>query len=325
MFNPFNTEFNKITPKDLDKLLADKVTEGYFVEYKGDEFPAPIKIARSIAAFANTHGGWYIVGVETNEDNSAKSLVGFDPAVYNDPISKVRDVIKSHIDPIPLFQIKLLKLENGNEILIVLIPDEQETSFITSDGRIYRRNHDSSDPIYEKDRYVVDRLVDLGAERKREFVAFCQDERKFGQNDENMVWLSIFLWPIPRPLNSSENKATPKDLEDLIQLSRTLIDVEGIEGKKLASGNVVFTSGHVTNQSIILRYRDKTYPWINSNEIEFFDDCCAKFFIPIPLIRDVLDQGNIQKLDSVEVRAVLTKYSKIISPQNINTVEFVNL
>jgi hypothetical protein len=61
-YNPFNKDISQLEEDDLNKLI-DKVSEGWFVEYKGD-FQNSKKISHSIASFANSDGGWYIVGID---------------------------------------------------------------------------------------------------------------------------------------------------------------------------------------------------------------------------------------------------------------------
>src|ERR1043165_43285 len=87
--------------------------------------------------------GWYFLGVEDDEHNRAKSVLGIPHEP--DPISKVYAIIKSNIDPLPTVYPHLVELGNGKVALAVFIPPEQDGPFITLDGRIYRRNNDSSD------------------------------------------------------------------------------------------------------------------------------------------------------------------------------------
>lgn len=64
-YNPFDVLAGEpLTPEELQKLVSRSVAEGYFVEYKSMP-PTNEKMGRSIASFANTYGGWYIVGVTT--------------------------------------------------------------------------------------------------------------------------------------------------------------------------------------------------------------------------------------------------------------------
>jgi predicted HTH transcriptional regulator len=76
-FNPFDKLFKDVVAADLQKLLT--VTEGLFVEYKGFE-PTPLKVAKSVASFANSHGGVLFLGVQADgKTNLALSFPGIDP------------------------------------------------------------------------------------------------------------------------------------------------------------------------------------------------------------------------------------------------------
>jgi predicted HTH transcriptional regulator len=166
-YSPFKKSIREtLTPDDLQVLVTDSVAEGYFVEYKGTLLDSK-KIAKSIASFANTYGGWYIVGVTTDGHNVAQNIPGFSLDDHHDPIASVRDSIRSGIDPVPVFFSQVVTLAPKQVVLVVYVPGEQDTPFITRDGRIYRRVSDSSDPIPENQRSAVDRIVDQGRERAR--------------------------------------------------------------------------------------------------------------------------------------------------------------
>ncbi len=112
-YNPFNKSVGeKLGPEDLETLVKGEVAEGYYVEYKR-QMPTTEKIAKAIASLANTYGGWYIVGVITNKHNAAAEIAGFDPKTCPDPISVMRDLIRHHIDPIPVLFPELVTLEHS--------------------------------------------------------------------------------------------------------------------------------------------------------------------------------------------------------------------
>ena len=70
-------------------------------------------MSSSKRVLANSYGGWYIVGVEAEKViNTPTNLCGIKLLDYPDPLSKVRDVAKAHISPIPAMR-----------------PQEEETNF----------------------------------------------------------------------------------------------------------------------------------------------------------------------------------------------------
>ena len=61
MYTPFEKELSQIDASDVAALMA--VSEGWYIEYKREVSNAAA-MAKSVAAFANTYGGWVFYGVE---------------------------------------------------------------------------------------------------------------------------------------------------------------------------------------------------------------------------------------------------------------------
>jgi len=188
-FNPFEKPIGEtLTAADLQVLLDRQILEGYYVEYKSD-FQAALKIARSLASFANTYGGWYFLGVQSDKKTSiATALAGVSLAEHPDPIATVRNAVRDHTDPSPLFFPQLVEVAPGRSVLAVHVPESDDTPHVCSDGRIYRRGADASEPVFEKDRYALDRLVERGKESVRRFDEFCVDERTFSEAEGERPW-----------------------------------------------------------------------------------------------------------------------------------------
>lgn len=302
-YKPFDKLIHeKLSFEDLNKLIEREVAEGYYVEYKGD-FPVNSKIGNSVASFANTYGGWYIVGVATNKHNVAIEICGFDLSTHHDPISKVREVIKSRIDPVPVFYPQLITLENGRGVLVVYIPNNQETPFVTKDGRIYRRVSDSSDLVPESNRYSIDRLVDNGRDITKQFERFCIDNRGFSEAEEGLGWLKVFISPYPLGLINKNKVVFADDLEQFISLSQKRLHIMGT-GTASISGNIPFNSCQPTHRSVILRQNMPTQAAYNSLSVELFVNGRAKFFIPIKYLHDIQSR-DLEKIESQEVKETL--------------------
>lgn len=279
-YNPFDkSPTDTLTAEDLNQLLEKNVAEGYYVEYKS-QFVRNEKIGWSISSFANTYGGWYIVGVkEDKKNNVAREICGFDISEYPEPIDKIREIIKSNINPVPLFYPQLIKLNEEKYVLAVYIPDEQDKPFICINGRIYRRTQDSSDPILENNRYALDKLYEEGKERRKKYKKFCRDERI---HDTENAWVQIFLSPYPRGIinnNSELNTWSRKDIERMIKLSKQPIANSSFETLGL-TGNVPFNSGQTSLHSLIFRQNNGGLTY-NSLEFELFKNLQGKCFIPL--------------------------------------------
>lgn len=310
-YNPFDTPIGELKTIDLQKIIDDGVAEGYFVEYKR-ELPSNEKVGKSIASFANTYGGWYIIGVKTDEHNVANEICGFSMKDCSDPIAKIRDIIKSHIDPIPIFIPQVIALTEDLIVLVVHVPAEQETPFITKDGRIYRRNHDSSDPVPEANRYTIDRLVDAGRDVTKQFEAFCKDERTFSESEAKQGWIRLFLMPYPLGTIHKLEMANDEGIDRLIKLSQTPLPIRieqlaGLNMVEIGTGNMAFDYGQPSINSIILRQaKPKRSMGLNLPTAQFFYDGRAKVFIPFSCLPS-WEKRDIDQLESDQVKQALDK------------------
>lgn len=321
-YNPFDKQIQDLGKNDLDKLITNEVTEGYCVEYKR-EFPSNKKIAKSIASFANTYGGWYFVGVEADKTrNVATRVCGFNLSTVPDPIAKTRDIIKSHIDPIPIFHLQLIKLNEDEAVLVAYVPNNQETPFITKDGRIYRRRSDSSEPIIENDRYTIDRLINHGREMMKRFENFCRDERTFCQAEEGQGWLNIFLSPYPIGGIKRFDMLSYEGIEKLIKLSQSPIKNYLRDGTELGSGNLPFNSGQLAFGSVILRQVEPQNSAFSSLTTQLFVNGRAKFFIPLERVQ-VLQET--EALNSSTINNILKNIQTADPELNTMTLRFFKL
>ncbi|CCO08484.1 helix-turn-helix domain-containing protein [Desulforamulus hydrothermalis] len=158
MINPFGKPLEQLEEADLDKLIEEDIPEGLYVEYKED---FPRHLAKIVASFANTFGGWLIIGADArNPRNVPTSFPGIE--IFNDPKDRFRNICQGNITPVPLFASKLIlkKEDNKRGILVIKIPESTYPPHITNDGRIYRRNMEGSDPVPETDRHILDRLFE---------------------------------------------------------------------------------------------------------------------------------------------------------------------
>jgi hypothetical protein len=307
-FNPFKKSIREpLTPEDLQALIADSVAEGYFVEYKGT-LPASNKIAKSIASFANSYGGWYIVGVTTDGHNVAQNMPGFSLDDCHDPIASLRDSIRSGIDPVPVFFSQVVTLAPKQAVLVVYVPAEQDTPFITKDGRIYRRVSDSSEPIPETQRLVVDRLAEQGRDHARAFQQFCRDPRTFSKGETSTPWVNIFLSPYPPEMIERFEITSQDGLERLLKRSRTPIPLVSEDEKESRPlGNVPFQQGRAMLNSVFLKQINPNANQViqNSLSMELFDDGRARFFIPLQTMKVIDGETVSSEVRSRQARVVL--------------------
>lgn len=319
-FNPFDTPIGqKLTEDDLQQLITRGVAEGYVVEYKSD-FPKNHKIAYSLASFANTYGGWYIVGVETDSNNVATRIVGYNVRSHPDGISKIREIAKQ-IDPVPILYPQVIDLSDNLAVLVVYIPGEQDAPFITRDGRIYRRIHDSSDPVPESNRYAIDRLIDQGKSTRNRFKQFCKDDRAFSEDESGQPWLNLYLSLCPGGVNKFSSLHLETSLEELLVLGKSPMDIP-FPGEPTMSGNIPFNVVQVASRSVILRQVNPGRAAYHSLTVELYVDGRAKCHIP--LAHHGFDPTALA-LESVTARRVLERLWTQDQDYNFYQLRFIDV
>jgi hypothetical protein len=183
------------------------------------------------------------------------------------------------------------------------VPGNQETPFVTKDGRIYRRVHDSSDPAPESSRYTIDQLVENGRDIAKQFERFCSDDRGFSKAEMENGWVKIFMSPYPIGLIEKFEFFDEKDLEKLISLSKKTLHIMGT-GSASISGNMLFNSCQPTVGSAILRYTNATQAAFNTLSAELFVDGRARFHVPLQHLHKI-ETEYIHQFECEEVKEIL--------------------
>ena len=159
MFRPFGDKLlSEVTAADVRGLVKKAIEEGLFVEYKGQWNAA--KIARSVASFANTHGGTLIVGVDAPNKLPVKTTPIADDGQLED---RLIQVIRSNIDPVPAFTPAVVEFPRHKACVIVEVPEGSQPPYLwMSKGQILVRAGSMSEPVPANDRESIDRLYATG-------------------------------------------------------------------------------------------------------------------------------------------------------------------
>lgn len=171
-FNPFDKPLEALKYEDLDKLRENNVAEGYSIEYKRDvpgSEPGR-SIAKVIASFANTYGGWLILGITEEFNNEAGEPCGINLSDHPQAKETVQQWVQTRIQPIPHFASQLLKSPEDEDkaVLVVRVSESWDTPHVMDDGVVYRRTGEQSNPIEpETDRWTLDRLYQRRSEREQ--------------------------------------------------------------------------------------------------------------------------------------------------------------
>lgn len=196
-FNPFEKKISALEADDLLKLKA--VHEGWYVDYK----QAPLKprsYAKAISAMANTYGGWVFIGVkeQSRDHNTAGSFPGVRSDQTDLICQNIRQAVAEHLNPTPFFEIKAVNspdASSGENVICVHVPASSKAPIIHSDGRIYRRVNDASEPVQENNREAVEHLIRRSDRVERFFEDWFERDPELSKAEDGVSYLRLIAVP----------------------------------------------------------------------------------------------------------------------------------
>jgi hypothetical protein len=306
-FNPFGKKIEFLERADLNTLIDNNVSEGWFVEFKA-QMPESIKVAKSIASFANTEGGWLIVGIVDDINNAASEISGFDLLKLKQPKEHIKNIVSAHIAPIPYFESKLIELESQKGVIVIWVPKSEEAPHILSDGKIYRRIGESSEPIPEKNRHAVEELYNRNKNTKAHLENFSKNKFIMSkqQKEKDLAFIELYFFTLPIATKFFSNFYSMEFADSLRR--HFLKPVNFIENLPLSS-NIDITFFQASSGSYILRPEQAKYnPQLITVIIEIFEDHSCKIILPIEELAPKAAANNLhlteilKKIDPIPTR-----------------------
>lgn len=165
---------DQLGKEDLDDLRGVEKPEGLYLKFKGDLNNR--QVARSVAAFANTHGGRLLIGVEADKKrNLITAIPGI--ALEDGLQERVKNVVRDTVTPAPLFHPHLVELGPGLVVIVVDVPESPSPPhLLRSSGQVYVRTPVSSDPVPADDRVTIDRMYVRAAAGRNRIDAWTEDQ-----------------------------------------------------------------------------------------------------------------------------------------------------
>jgi len=289
MYNPFNKNISEIEYEDLKKLIENDITEGWFIEYKGS-FPKNKKIANSIASFANSEGGWYIVGIEENKNEiDPFEIVGFDLETNKKPDDKITNIIKHNINPIPYFESKLVEIPGNKVVLVVRVFEGYDTPYI-SNGSVYIRVDGTSEPI--KDRYQFEKLLEKKENFRKRVISFMDNTFSFDDYLEH-PYLEFYVY-VNNPKKVLFEDFFSEDFftdlkENFTSKVQLADDVE-------ISASVIFDNIYGSVDSYIIRHVYNNNPMHTGLTLELFKQGHLKLIFPFNVYDNISLNSEYESL-----------------------------
>ena len=128
MININNKRWDKITARDVKKVLSGDDDESFFYEFKSDDV-SPEKLVKEISAFANTYGGYIFLGVDDNKKISGCTK-------WKE--QRIHSTIHDSLTPTPNFDVRKFTVD-GKTVFIIKITEGILPPYITGKGTIFER------------------------------------------------------------------------------------------------------------------------------------------------------------------------------------------
>ncbi len=157
--------------KHLNQLV--ECEEGYHIEYKARlEDNGKAQLAKEIASFVNSEGGWLIVGIE----DKTKEIVPIEKKDYSQKIGK----ITSKISPMPEFETKFISIPDDSQkgVLLVYVYEGKYAPYICN-GTVYVRSGSSKEPVISANRGNIEYLIERTKNYSKEIDDFFSREYYF--------------------------------------------------------------------------------------------------------------------------------------------------
>lgn len=274
-YTPFEKDIDKLDGADLAVLR--EVSEGWYVEYKREPVAASA-IAKSVAAFANTYGGWLFIGIEEASKSNpvAGAFVGFPASELEAVVQRVRQSVAHHLQPTPMFRTRAIEgpvpaigLADGRAIVAVEVPYGMNAPYVHSDGRVYRRVADSSEPETERDRYAIDRLRKRSDPTRDFYRTWVGDDPVFASGESETPFLRILITP---------DLWFERDIRHELSLSafKELLNKEGMLGSSIPF-DTVYTDG----RGYVARQTNNADPYFLGLTWRLSNDLVSDILIPL--------------------------------------------
>lgn len=280
-YSPFDKPLADLESDDLAVLRV--VPESWHIEYKLAINDAKT-LAKALGAFANTYGGWLIVGVEEADDaeKTAQECPGLDDEELSLLLQRLGSSINANLRPVPHFEHKVVEgpceaigLSEGRSIVVVHVPMSVHTPHLQTDGRVYQRVGDTSQPI--KERRSLDELW-LRADRARQATRlWIDDDPEFSDGEGEAPYLRLLFVPDPWNKRYWLPSMSPKRFQEAL-------NQPGL------GMSITFDSVFPTNNGYIARHIFSNNPRDLGLTLTVRRDCSCDIIIPFNVFSGVTDQ-----------------------------------
>jgi hypothetical protein len=128
-----------VTQDDLRQMLTENET--LFVEHKTSIDRDAYVVAKAVSSFANTLGGWVLIGVTDGEPNEGDEAGWVAPAPY-ELTDRAREALSVNgVDPVPAFAATVMTHKpTGRRVGLIRVYESSDTPHVMRNGQVFVRS-----------------------------------------------------------------------------------------------------------------------------------------------------------------------------------------
>ncbi len=121
-----NKSLENINFEDIKNLINNQIQENIYLDYKRDLYGknngSKKELLKDISAFANSHGGDLIIGIEEDKYKQAFQIVGFTCQNIKEEINRIEQIINAGLEPkLNSYKLRYIKFGNDKYLLIIRV------------------------------------------------------------------------------------------------------------------------------------------------------------------------------------------------------------
>ena len=181
----FGKHVSELNFSDIEYLIKErKEQEGHHLDYKksiGNPDKAKNELAKDISSFANSSGGFLILGIDDNLE-----IVGLEREINKKSIDEwINQVVSSNIEPqVFYYDPKIIEIPSSEKVIVVIqVPESTRKPHIVSElFNYFVRINDSSK---KANHSQIRDMFEFSRNRTDDFNAFLQKRNIQNEDDEN--------------------------------------------------------------------------------------------------------------------------------------------
>ncbi len=286
----------------LKQLASAPVEQGYQIQFHGvwDDIFRKNHLCQSITSFANSQGGWLLIGVDErgNALHIIRQRQNYRHMVWN--------LLRRHVAPMPVFELRfLLNPVNQTEgILVIRVKEGFHPPYVCN-GTVYVREGSSRLPV-KAERADIDRLIEKRQRNQSELARFFRNDDGM-QTPEKQPYCEVSVY------HTDKNPESAAELSDVREWA---FDEPGFSRAVRCAGSV-----------LLFRGEDGGSPPAPA-ALRVYDDFSARLYVPFLQLPRSEEEG-FTFLDglggSSELYDLLSAYVGFLWKQNITPRGFVLL